>query len=71
MFKSKKSRKPQFNIEIRGDFGQSYQLKYNDEEIGQIPDMRRFREAYIGAIFTFFGQKYEVHSHEKDAVVFN
>ena len=69
VFKSKKGRKPQFNIEIRGDFGQSYQLKFNDEEIGQISDMRRFREAYIGAIFTFFGQKYEVHSHEKDAVV--
>ena len=31
--------------------------------------MRRFREAYIGAVFTFFGKKYRVHSHEADAVV--
>ena len=31
--------------------------------------MRRFREAYIGAVFTFFGRKYRVHSHEVDAVV--
>ena len=31
--------------------------------------MRRFREAYIGAIFTFFGQKYRVDSHEEKAVV--
>ena len=69
VLKSKKSRKPHFDIEIRGDFGQSYQLKFNDEEIGEISDMRRFREAYIGAIFTFFGQKYTVHAHEKDAVV--
>ena len=69
VLKSKRSRKPHFNIEFRGDFGQSYQLKYNEEEIGQISDMRRFREAYIGAIFTFFGQKYIVHAHEKDAVV--
>ena len=30
--------------------------------------MRRFREAYIGAIFTFFGQKYRVHSHLADAI---
>lgn len=69
VLKSKKSRKPHFHIEIRGDFGQSYQLKYNDEEIGQISDMRQFREAYIGAVFPFFGQKYIVHSQEKDAVV--
>ena len=33
--------------------------------------MRRFREAYIGAVFTFFGQKYRVHSHEEGAVVLN
>ena len=56
-------------LKIRGDLGQSYQLKSDGEEIGKISDMRRFREAYIGAIFTFFGQKYEVHSHEKNAVV--
>ena len=31
--------------------------------------MRLFREAYLGAIFTFFGKKYAVHAHEEDAVV--
>ena len=31
--------------------------------------MRRFREAYIGAIFPFFGQRYHVRSHEEQTVV--
>ena len=44
--------RPHSLLKIRGDLGNSYELKYNDEEIGQISDMRRFREAYIGAIFT-------------------
>ena len=61
--------RPHSLLKVRGDLGQSYQLKCNGEEIGRISDMRRFREAYLGAIFTFFGQKYEVHSHEKNAVV--
>ena len=65
----RRARKPHFNLQIRGGLGQSFQLKYDDKEIGQISEMRRFREAYIGAIFTFFGQKYAVHSHEIDAVV--
>ena len=61
--------RPHSLLKVRGDLGQSYQLKCNGEEIGKISDMRRFREAYIGAVFTFFGQKYIVHAHEKDAVV--
>ena len=61
--------RPHRQLKIRGDLSQSYQLKYDDEEIGQISEMRRFREAYIGAIFTFFGQKYTVHSHEKESIV--
>ena len=31
--------------------------------------MRRFREAYIGAIFPFFGLRYHIRSHEEQAVV--
>ena len=31
--------------------------------------MRRFREAYIGAIFPFFGQRYRVRSHEEQSVI--
>ena len=31
--------------------------------------MRRFREAYIGAIFPFFGHRYHVRSHEEQSIV--
>lgn len=61
--------KPQVYLKIRGDFGQSYKLKCDGKEIGQISEMRRFREAYIGAVFTFFGQRYIVHAHEKNAII--
>lgn len=61
--------KPQLSINLRGGFGQSFKLKRGNEEVGQISAIRRFREAYIGAVFTFFGQRYKVHSHEEGAVV--
>ena len=61
--------RPQQRLNMRGGFGQSFSLKRGSEEIGQISAIRRFREAYIGGIFTFFGQKYRVHSHEENAVV--
>ena len=63
------SYRPHAALTLRGDFGQSFALKSGAEELGQISAMRRFREAYIGAVFTFFGRKYRVHSHEADAVV--
>lgn len=61
--------KPQQTIRLRGGIGPSFKLKRGKEEIGQISAIRRFREAYIGAVFTFFGQRYRVHSHEEGAVV--
>ena len=61
--------RPHQNLNIRGGIGQSFELKRGNEKLGQISEMRRFREAYIGAIFTFFGRKYSVHAHEADAVV--
>ena len=61
--------RPQQSLKMRGVFGPSFKLKRGDEELGQISAMRRFREAYLGAVFTFFGQKFRVHSHEEDAVV--
>ncbi len=64
-----RSYKPHPHLNMRGGVGQSFKLKRGNEEVGQISAMRRFHEAYIGAIFTFFGQKYRVHSHEQDAVV--
>ncbi len=60
---------PHPRLNIRGGFGKSFKLKSGHEELGQISAMRRFREAYIGAIFTFFGRKYRVHSHEENAVI--
>ena len=61
--------KPQPRLNLRGGIGQSFTLKKSNQELGQISAMRRFREAYIGAIFPFFGQCYHVRSHEEQAVV--
>ncbi len=60
--------RPQLHLNMRGGIGRSYALKRGNEEIGQVSATRRFREAYIGAVFTFFGRKYRVHSHEENAV---
>ena len=60
---------PQYHMNLRGSIGRSYKLKRENEEIGQISEVRRFREAYTGAIFTFFGRKYRVRAHEEDAVI--
>ena len=43
--------KPQPCLNLRGGIGQSFALRRNAEEMGQISAMRRFREACIGAIF--------------------
>ena len=61
--------RPHQRLKMRGGIGQSFQLKRGSEEVGQISALRRFREAYIGAVFPFFGQKYRVHSHEENAVI--
>ena len=61
--------RPQAAINLRGGFGKSFKLKRGNEEIGQVSAIRRFREAYIGAVFTFFGHRYRVRSHEEGAVV--
>ena len=61
--------KPQMHLNLRGGIGQSFKLMRHSEEIGQLSAMRRFREAYIGGIFPFFGQRYHVKSHEEQAVV--
>jgi DEAD/DEAH box helicase domain-containing protein len=60
---------PQVYLNLRGISGESFALKRNDEEIGQVSEMRRFREAFIGAVFPFNGQRYRVHSHEEKAVI--
>ncbi len=50
------------NRGLRGNAGENYVLEFEGKEIGQIPAMRRFREAYQGAIFPFAGNKYSVES---------
>ena len=60
---------PQPYINLRGGIGKSFKVKRGNEELGQISEMRRFREAYIGAIFPFFGHRYHVHSHQEQAVI--
>ena len=67
--KPPKGFRPHHRLNMRGGIGQSFQLKRGDEELGTISASRRFREAYIGAIFTFFGRRYLVRSHEERAVV--
>ena len=57
---------------LRGGIGASYDLKLKrgkDKKVGQISEMRRFREAYNGAVFTFAGRKYRIQSTEADAVI--
>ena len=64
-----KGYRPQAQLNLRGSIGTSYTLRRGSSELGQLSEMRRFREAYIGAVFTFFGHKYRVHSHESMAIV--
>lgn len=54
---------------LRGGIGASYELKRGREKIGQVSEMRRFREAFNGAVFTFAGRKFRVQSTEADAIV--
>lgn len=61
--------KPQPRLNLRGGIGQSFQLKRGGEDLGHISAMRRFREAYIGAIFPFFGHRYHVRSHEEQTII--
>ncbi len=61
--------KPQRNLILRGGMGESYNLEHGNEILGTISALRRFREAYIGAIFTFFGRKYVVHAYKEHTIV--
>ena len=61
--------KPQIELDLRGSSGDTFVLKHGTDEIGTISGGRKFREAYIGAHFPFFGKHYKVHAHEARAVV--
>ena len=60
--------KPQHSLRLRGDMGQVFALKRGAQELGQISDFRRFREAYLGAVFPFLGSRYRVRAHEESAI---
>lgn len=60
---------PQRRLTLRGIGGQSYALKHGNDELGQVGAMRKFREAYLGAVLPFFGKQYRVRAHEERAVL--
>lgn len=61
--------KPQQRLNLRGAIGNTYELLIGATPEGQISESRRFREAYLGAIFPFYGRRYRVSAHQADAVV--
>ena len=61
--------RPQLKLALRGMYGRPFALLHGNEEIGTISELRRFREAYIGAIFPFMGQQYLVKAHQAGEVV--
>ena len=53
-----------------GSSGKSSKLKHGgQQEIGQISEFRKFREAYLGAVFPFLGSRYRVRAHEEDGII--
>lgn len=54
---------------LRGGIGQSYELIYKKETLGQVSDTRRFRELYPGAVFPIMGRKYRVAAHKEQVIV--
>lgn len=68
-FEPPRSHRPQMKLSLRGMYGKSYTLLHGKKEIGNISDLRRFREAYIGAIFPFMGQQFRVKARQAGEVV--
>ena len=61
--------RPQLRLPLRGMYGNSFRLMDGGTEIGDISELRRFREAYIGAIFPFRGQHYVIKAHQAGEIV--
>ncbi len=49
-------------LSIRGGSGTNHRLFYKGKEIGEISEVHRFREAYLGAVYNHFGKSYRVSS---------
>lgn len=58
-----RSKPPYLSLEIRGSSGPIYKLKLGEKEIGEISEVHRFREAYIGAVYIHAGRRYVVDAH--------
>jgi len=59
-----KSHGPSYQkLSIRASSGTTYRLVYKSRKIGDISDVHRFREAYVGAIYNHFGKPYRVTAH--------
>lgn len=56
-------------LSIRGGSGTIYRLVSKGKEIGDISDVHRFREAFVGAIYNHFGRSYRVTAHAAGEVV--
>jgi DEAD/DEAH box helicase domain-containing protein len=64
-----KGHRPNYQrLSLRGSPGTTYRLVYKGKEIGDISDVHRFREAYLGAIYNHFGKPYRVTAHGADEV---
>lgn len=62
-------RKPYYKrLSLRGGSGENYKLVYKGQELGDISDVQRFREAYVGAIYHHFGKAYRVVAHGADEI---
>lgn len=61
--------KPRYqDLSIRGGGGTVYKLKYKGKDLGEISELHRFREAYVGAIYNHFGKPYRVIAHGANEV---
>ena len=59
---------PYHTITIRGSMGQKYKLMNGRQEVGSISESRKYREAYLGAVFLHDGIKYRVEGHGQEVV---
>ena len=58
------------NLSIRAGSGGVFRLKYKEDRcIGEISEVHRFREAYVGAVYNHFGRPYRVKAHGDDEVI--
>lgn len=55
-------------LDIRGGSGQILKLVHGGKEIGTMSDVQRFREAYIGAVYSHCGKPYRVVGYTQDEI---